>query len=228
MAQETTQGGIMTLPRVITADELVKGQHIQVRHDYDQHHSTTYEGFVVNIFGRESVLLKNEEHERWVVNQPKIDVTVTLLADPEPQYEVGQLAEITFKASTNYGIQSSVPIRAWWSGSVWRLIGPPSTPMDYVVSPIDISSVTLLRLARPEDVLIPVDNQGKVSLGERVKHVHEVVDMLTGGVGGRFYMAMAHLFCDEIDHTGMCCVKHKTHAHPHSKNCRDTRGDLHY
>lgn len=70
----------MTTPRFITPKELAVGQHVQVRYDYDQHRATVHEGLVEE-FDSESVTLKGDAWH-WAVNQPEIDVTITLLAEP--------------------------------------------------------------------------------------------------------------------------------------------------
>jgi hypothetical protein len=197
----------MTLPRVITADELVKGQHIQVRHNYDEHRALVFEGLVDYVSSGRVTLVDVGLHQPWVVNQPNIDVIITLLADPEPQYEFGELADVTY--GPGIGITQRTERCFWSQPGIWW-----TTEDVKRISPALIKSVIPLRVARPEDVIIPVKD-GKAILGSDAKGVHEIADMLRSGLGGREYEAMADLFCP-VDGYRECCVKHRVHA----DNCK--------
>ena len=202
-----------SLPQVITPKDLANGQHISVRHNYDQKHSVTYEGLVLR-FDEETVTLRGEAQSRWAVNQPKVDVILTLLAEPEPVYEQGQLADVTFNVGEGAQSMASAPVRCFFNdGRWWRVPIGASTmniPMDKVLL------VDLLRIAGRDDVIIPVKD-GWIELPERegymlaAKKVHEWVDTLIGGLGDEFSVFLAKMFCT-VDTNRDCCLKHDVHV----------------
>lgn len=198
------------VPREITPNELAVGQHIQVRYDYDQHRSTIWEGLVLRFNDATVWLVEGNESGLWLNNEPLVDVTVTLLAEaPKPKMEVGTLADVVFNVGTMYRIKEGDPIRAWWTGDAWRLILGEG---NLTVAPKEVISVNLLRIAGPEDVVIPVVD-GKITLGDETRTVHDWMDTLANGLGSNFSIAMAKLFCKEkLSKTG-CCPVHGYHAY---------------
>jgi hypothetical protein len=201
------------LPKTIKPYDLVVGQRIQIRQDFTERRATIYEG-VVETIHPQSVSLEGS-FSYGVVDKEGIKVTLTLLADPvKPKYEIDTLADVTF--SRGHGATGTA--RCWWNGGEWIVTGTGFRYNLMAIEPKDAISVTPLRIAGPEDVLIPVKD-GVVNFGSpsRTKHVHEVVADLTGGLGDDFSIAMAKLFCPEVDGPWTCCRTHGTHANPHTK-----------